>query len=207
MIQHRSIVIALCIGKAVGRNSNARGARARAKFRSCMGSPALRLVRPKNRSDSRREQLREQLWPGIEPQLWNRKREKGFCTLPRTLPLILCLIRELSEKGKDPSNVYLDLWFRAFDDCLIEVNDEEAFAFASGYSSPGRNVRTWKERVDALAKLGFIEVKPNGSKPCGYILMLDPHKVIRTLNTQGRIPASWWGAYTKRATDVGCTLP
>src|SRR5947209_91097 len=137
-----------------------------------MGSPALRVVRLRNRAEARREQLREQLWPNVEPLLWNRKREKGFCTLPRTIPLILCLIRELSEKGKDASGVYLDLWFRAFDDCLIEVTDEEAFAFGSGYSSPGRNIRTWRERIDALAALGFVQTKPNGSKAYGYILLL-----------------------------------
>jgi hypothetical protein len=172
-----------------------------------MASSALKLVRPRNRSDARREQLREQLWPGVGPQLWNRKRESGFCTLPRTLPLILSLIRELSEKGKDASSVYLDLWFRAFDDSLVEVVDEEAFAFGAGYSSPGRNIRTWRERIDALADLGFVQIMPNGSKPYGNVLLMHPHIVVKQLKSQDRIPSAWWGAYTKRATDVGCSLP
>jgi hypothetical protein len=172
-----------------------------------MAASGIALVRPRNRADARRENLRDQLWPKVEPQLWNRKREKGFCTLPRTMPLIVNLICQLAEKGKDASSVYLDLWFRAFDDCLVEVSDEEAFAFAAGYSTPGRNVRTWRERVDELERLGFVQVKPNGSKRYGYLLLLNPHRVIRALRDRNQVPEPWWGAYTKRATDVGCTLP
>jgi hypothetical protein len=55
--------------------------------------------------------------------------------------------------------------------------------------------------------LGFISVRPNGSKHHGYILLLDPHKVVKSLDLQEKLRAAWWGAYTKRATNVGCSLP
>lgn len=162
---------------------------------------------PKTRATERRELLRENLWPGLSTELWNRKKEKGFCTIPRTLSLIMTLIDILAEKGKDASHVYLDLWCRAFDDYLLEVSDEEPFAYSSGYSSVGRNVRTWRERVRVLESLGFVHVKAIGSRKFGYILLPDPHKVVKKLHAKGNVPDNWWGAYTKRASDIGCVLP
>ena len=51
---------------------------------------------------------------------------------------------------------------------LIEVTDVEAFAFSAGFVCKGRNIRSWEERVKALASLGFIKVAPNGTKKQGY---------------------------------------
>ena len=33
--------------------------------------------------------LRDQLWPGVQPILWDRKANKGFATIPKTMPIIL----------------------------------------------------------------------------------------------------------------------
>jgi hypothetical protein len=30
---------------------------------------------------------RELLWPGAEPWLWHRKANKGFATIPKTMPI------------------------------------------------------------------------------------------------------------------------
>jgi hypothetical protein len=160
-----------------------------------------------NPNAARRIHLREDLWPGVSSQLWDRKKAKGFCTIPRTLPLIMRLIDALSAKGKNASQVYFDLWCRAFDESFVEVSDEESFAFASGFDSPGRNIRSWRERMDALKDLGFVEVAPNGSRRFGYVLILDPHRVISKLREKGRVPANWWGAYTKRVAETGYKLP
>ncbi len=119
----------------------------------------------------------------------------------------MTLIDALADKGKDAGRVYFDLWGRAFDDYLVEVSDEEAFAFSSGYSHPGRNVRSWRERVHVLENLGFLQISPRGSKRYGYILLLDPHKVIKKLHQQGKVTPNWWGAYTKRASEIGCVVP
>ena len=92
------------------------------------------------------------------------------------------------------------------DDSFVEVTDEETFAYSSGYSTPGRNVRSWRERMDILQNLGFVSVKPNGSRKYGYILLFHPHNVIKKLREQSKIPENWWGAYTKRATEVGASI-
>lgn len=173
----------------------------------------LKLVPPTNRRSAaaiaaaKREAQREQLWPGSSATIWSRKTGKGFCTIPRTLGLVMTLLEHLTEKGKDVSRIYMELWCRAFDEYLIEVSDEETFAYASGFVAPGRNVRSWQERIDILVKLGFIEVAPRGSKRHGYILLHDPHKVIKQLRAKGHVPANWWGAYTHRAVQIGLQLP
>jgi hypothetical protein len=115
----------------------------------------------------------------------------------------MTLIDDLGGKGMNSSRVYFDLWGRAFDESFVEVWDEEAFAFSSGFCSPGRNVRSWRERVKRLKDLGFVEVAPNGSRKFGYILLPDPNKVVRQLYKEGRVPAPWWGAYTKRLSEIG----
>ena len=58
-----------------------------------------------------------------------------------------------------------------------------------------------------LSELGFVRVAPNGSREQRYILLVDPHKVVRKLKDDAKIPQDWWGAYTKRASEIGYTLP
>ncbi len=41
--------------------------------------------------------LREQLWPGIEPRLWHRLANKGFATIPKTMPLLLRIMDEMTK--------------------------------------------------------------------------------------------------------------
>jgi len=164
-------------------------------------------VMPKTmtKAASRRLEMLDSLWPDARAELWHRSKEDGYSTIPRTLPLILSLIDNLGG-GKDASRVYIDLWCRQMDDSFVEVTDEETFAYSSGYSTTGRNVRSWRERMDILQNLGFVSIKPNGSRKYGYILLSHPHKVIKRLREQGQIPENWWGAFTKRATEVGASI-
>jgi hypothetical protein len=164
---------------------------------------------PKPTLEAKRRALRGQLFPNCETELWNRKAVNGFTTIPRTLGLIMTLLEQMVDrkKGHDVSRTYFELWCRAFDDYFIEVTDVEAFAFSAGFVSKGRNVRSWEERVKMLADLEFIKVAPNGSKKQGYILLVDPHRIVKKLRETGNIPDDWWGAYNKRASEIGYTLP
>jgi len=161
---------------------------------------------PKITAEQKRVNLREQIFPGCAGELWNRKQVNGFTTIPRTLNLIMTLIDQLTDrkKGHDLSRTYFELWCRAYDDYFIEVSDADAFAFAAGYVT---RVRSWEERISVLAELGFVKVAPNGNKKQGYILLVDPHRVVKQLKADGKITAEWWGAYTKRASDIGYLLP
>ena len=166
----------------------------------------LKVVPGRKTPAERREDLRKSLWPESDTEVWNRKKEKGFCTIPRTLSLTMTLIDDLL-KGKDASHVYLDIWCRSFDEGLVEVSDEEAFAFSSGYTSSRRSVRTWRERIEFLNQMGFIRVHPHGNRKFGYFMLRHPHLVIKELKVQGKIPDQWWAAYVKRASEIGAELP
>src|ERR1039458_2562146 len=78
----------------------------------------------RNAADLRREQIREQLWPGSSREIFDRNKHDGYSTVPRIVSMILGLIEELADKGKNSSRVYCELWFRAFHDKLIEVQGE-----------------------------------------------------------------------------------
>ncbi len=120
---------------------------------SPIGVPAIASARSR-RLSAKREGLRNQLWPGSADIVWSRHRDKGFTTIPRSLPLVMRIINELTPKG-DASRVYLELWARSFDEGLVTVHDEHEMAFGAGYDGP-RAVRTWREHIEALVSLGFI---------------------------------------------------
>ena len=166
------------------------------------------VVLPSRRSrrlSRRREDLRDSLWPDGADIVWSRKKYKGFTTLPRTIPLVMRLIGDLTPKG-DAGRVYADLWFRAFDEGLVTVRDENEMAFAAGYSGP-RAARTWRAHIDALVDLGFLRTKQLGNRDIGHILLLDPHAVAAKLNAAGRVSPEWWNAFITRTTEIGAEIP
>jgi hypothetical protein len=157
----------------------------------------------RNAADLRREQIREQLWPGSSREIFDRNKHDGYSTVPRIVSMILGLIEKLADKGKNSSRVYCELWFRAFDDKLIEVKDEHEIAYASGVT-----VRRWKERIAVLEKLGFIRTMPAGKLDYGYILLRNPYDAVKDLKDGGNVKdAAWLGAYTRRAAEIGYKLP
>ena len=101
-------------------------------------------IQPKRRKtpDQRREELRESLWPGSSSSIWHRKTNNGFITLPRVVPLVMHLIKELCRKG-DPSVVYLELWASGSDEGILTITDENSHAYAAGYAG-SRALRTWR---------------------------------------------------------------
>ncbi len=167
-----------------------------------MALPISKLAGQKNQAELKREQLRNALFPGSADDIYHRSMHNGYSTVPRSIGLILTLIEHLAEKGRNPSRVYCELWFRTFDDKLIEVKDEEELAYASGLS-----VRRWRERIEILQKLGFIKVAANGSRRYGYILLRNPNNTVQDLKHEGAdIPTEWWVAYTKRSIEIGYPL-
>lgn len=170
----------------------------------------LRVSRPAseqkkmNGAEIKRRQVRDELWPNAETVTWYRKREVGFATIPRTLSLLLTLIKFLSKKG-DPSRAYLDLWSRVSDDGLVVVDDESEFAISSGYIDGTRNVRTWNEHMNTLEELGFIVSKPKSGRKHGYILLLHPHRVVaRIQNRQPDLIPPWWlQSFRERVREIG----
>jgi hypothetical protein len=158
-------------------------------------------AKQKNPAEVKLEQLRDQLFPGSASEIYDRNVHNGFSTIPRTIGLMLTLLEELAEKGKNVSRVYSELWFRTTDCKLIDVDDEDGIAYASGLS-----VRRWRERVDILEQLGFVKVKPNGAKRYGYLFLPNPNEVAVKLRRDGKVSDEWWGAFTKRCSKIGYKL-
>ena len=155
---------------------------------------------------SRREALRNSLWPGSSAWIWNRKTSDGYVTIPRVLPLVLTLMRQLCQK-EDPSSVYLDLWARNWDEGIVSITDEEDCADSSGYISK-RAVRSWRERIWKLVQLGFIKVEADGNRKIGHILILNPLMVCAKLRGEKiPLPDGWWPAFTRRAQEIKAVIP
>jgi hypothetical protein len=163
--------------------------------------------RPRRRTAAEaRESLRDQLWPGSDSRIWDRHSNQGFTTVPRLLSLVLVLIKDLCGGAGDASRVYLDLWFRSYDEGFINVIDDEELAYSSGYKGT-RAARSWRERILKLQELGFIEVKPRGNTEVGYVLILNPLHVCARLNAVGKTEPEWWTAFVGRANEVGAVIP
>jgi hypothetical protein len=158
----------------------------------------------KNSIVSKQLAQRELLWPGYAPNLWNRKANKGFTTIPKTMPLILQIMDGLSGKGKPVSSTYLGLWCETWDNSMANMSKQQDLAHAAGFSGQ-RAVYTWGARVQLLHQLQFIDIKPGSAGPISHILILNPHWIIRWHHhrkTAGMNEGSF-NSLLARAVDVG----
>jgi hypothetical protein len=127
----------------------------------------------------RRLDVRKALWPKVEDEsLWLRKKNDGFTTLPRAMPIIHKIIDKLSGKGFPLSSTYLTLWCHVFDEAYIEIRNPKEFAFESGFGGK-RAETTWASRMKKLNDLGFINAKSGASGDFHYVLLLNPLLVIK----------------------------
>jgi hypothetical protein len=146
---------------------------------------------------------RDALWPGAEAHLWNRKANKGFATIPKTMPLILQIMDELS-KGKPLSATYLGLWCSTWDNSMVNVAKHQEMAHSAGFSGQ-RAEYTWAGRMKLLHELHFIDIKPGKSGPISHVLLWNPHHVIRwhqSHKTPGMLEGTY-NALLDRAVDIG----
>jgi hypothetical protein len=146
---------------------------------------------------------REALWPGAEPNLWNRKANKGFATIPKTMPLLLQVMDELSN-GKPLSSTYLGLWCATWDNSMVNVAKHQEMAHAAGFNGQ-RAAYTWAGRMKLLRDLHFIDIKPGKSGPISHVLIWNPHHIIRwhyANKTPGLVEATY-NALLDRAIEIG----
>ena len=146
---------------------------------------------------------RDAMWPRQERFLWNRKLNKGFATIPKTMPLILQIMDEMS-KGKPLSSTYLGLWCATWDDSMVNVVRSAEMAYGAGFSGQ-RAEYTWQSRMLILEQLKFIDIKAGNSGPMRHVLIWNPHYVIRwhaANKTPGLMEGSF-NALLERANDIG----
>jgi hypothetical protein len=146
---------------------------------------------------------REALWPGSEPWLWHRKNNKGFATIPKTMPIILQIMDDLSN-GKPLSSTYLGLWCETWDNSMANVSKHQELAHSAGFNGQ-RAVYTWSARMQLLHSLRFIDIKSGKSGPISQVLIWNPHKIIRwhkSAKTPGLVEANY-NALIERAAEIG----
>ncbi|AEF05812.1 hypothetical protein [Alteromonas naphthalenivorans] len=147
--------------------------------------------------------LRDQVWGKVdESRLWDRTKNNGFTTLPRTFPLLAQIMDDLADKGKPVFNTYLALWCRVFDESFIEIKSSIQLATESGFASQ-RAVTTWNGRMSKLAELGFIEVESGPLGEFQYVLIYNPYILIKEYYDKGEVQKGKYLALFTRSQEVG----
>lgn len=154
--------------------------------------------------------MRALLWPNLdETTLWNRHSKDGFTTLPRTMPLLIKLINDLSKtvnegKSSPAGKAYLVLWCRVWDDSMmVRIDNEAAAAAEAGYTGE-RNITTWREHMNILKSLGFIDYKEGPGGPYQYVLIFNPYHVVKANKTKIQ-PLTYTTLY-QRALEIGAAV-
>ena len=101
---------------------------------------------------------RDLLWPEASEWIWDRSAHKGFATIPKTMPIILQIMDDLSN-GKPVSATYLGLWCDTWDNSMVNITKPIEMAYAAGFTGQ-RAVYTWSGRMQLLKQLNFIDIKP-----------------------------------------------
>lgn len=152
-------------------------------------------------------ELREKSWPDVDfkKELWHRKRNDGFITIPRTMPLIISIIDDLT-KGGPAGMTYAELWCRSFDEMYVSLSKSKEMAFCSGFVGQ-RAERTWAEKIRKLAELGFIKIKGGQAGQLSHALIMNPYLVIKKMYQDGQpgLSRDKYDALVERAIEIGAT--
>lgn len=154
----------------------------------------------------------KELWPALtDAKLWLQedRSKKGFLWMPRPMPLFINLINDISKKvtgGKavPAGKSYLVLWCRIRDGAFLDIENEVVAALEAGYAGE-RNVTTWREHLNVLQLLGFIDYKPGPAGPMQFVLLWNPYHVVKRLKAKGFIQEAAYTAIFKRAIEIGAT--
>lgn len=155
--------------------------------------------------DETRESLRDSLWPWSWPAVWDRRRNDGYSTMPRILPLMFNLLGELCTSA-NPTRVYASLWFRNTDQGIITISDLEMLAYESGYTGT-RATRTCREHLYKLKELGVIWAASNGNREFGHVLMINPLMVFAVKHRDGEVSDALWQTFVTRVSEIGAAIP
>ena len=161
------------------------------------------MARNAARSILRRQvNARRKLWPEVtDDMLWSMDNE-GWVALPRLMPLMLSIMDDLSGKGFPVSRTYLELWSRMrIEESFLTLNRPEEMAFHAGFEGQ-RALRTWKDRMQRLAKLGFIGVKPGPLGDLSYAVVYNPYHLIKRAYIAGQVHENKWQALVIRSNEV-----
>lgn len=154
----------------------------------------------------RQLEARAKLWPELKAEeLWTIDSE-GWAPLPRLMPLMMSIMDDMSGKGFPVSRTYLELWSRLREERFLTLNRPEEMAFHAGFEGQ-RALRTWKDRVQRLHDLGFIELKDGPLGDLSYAVFYNPYYVIKRAHLDEKIQDRKWQALIIRANELSIFDP
>lgn len=154
-----------------------------------------------NMTERAKQQMDIQFPDYPHAQLWQRKVNDGYSTIPRTLPLAMQCI-DAQSKGQPAGHTLLCLWIRAPDFPFLTIDAPATFAAETGFEGE-RAVDTWRRRMRTLRDLGFIEAKKGSTGDFHYVLLLNPNVGIEKLHRVGKVQTALYGRFRDRLIDIG----
>lgn len=133
--------------------------------------------------------------------IWSRKRNDGYTTIPRTLPIAMQAI-DAQSKGQPAGHTLFCLWARSPDHALIAIENANTFACEAGFIGE-RAVDTWRKRMKKLRELGFIMTKPGASGEFHYVLLLNPNAAMERMRLMALMQDGLYSRFIDRAVEVG----
>jgi len=158
----------------------------------------------------RAQQQLELHFPGVSDiWIWNRKRDHGYTTMPRILPIAMQAIDEYS-KGAPAGHTLFCLWARSPDHVLVTIEHPATFATEAGFYG-SRAVDTWRKRMKVLAELGFIIPKKGPTGDFHYVLLMSPIVAVERMYqtprkedlTQRQIRTDLYARFIDRLAQIG----
>ena len=155
-----------------------------------------------DKAKQKADRLIEQIWPdAAAADVWNRKTSDGYMSTPRTMPLIVSMINDLT-KGTPAGFAYLGLWARSVNESVVEIKDPGAMAYEIGFVGE-RRAAAWSARIALLEKLGFIKCSDGAAGKYSFILLMNPYHVIQRLAEQKHVQKRAFNVFLSRALEIG----
>lgn len=150
----------------------------------------------------RAQQLLDLHFPNT-PQawLWHRKKNDGFITIPRTLPIVMQAV-DAESKGQPAGHTLFCLWARSPDNSVVSIDNPATFAAEAGFMGE-RAIDTWRRRMKKLRELHLIATKPGASGEFHYILLMNPNASMEWMRNQGLVQDGIYGRFLERVADIG----
>ena len=133
--------------------------------------------------------------------VWRRKRNDGYTTVPRTLPIAMQAI-DMQSKGQPAGHVLFCLWARSPDHPLVTIENPATFASEAGFIGE-RAVDTWRRRMKKLRDLWFIKTKPGPSGEFHYVLLLNPNATMEWMRNANLMQDTLYARFIDRAIEIG----
>lgn len=160
--------------------------------------------------------LRKVHWADVKDEdIWllsNEHKRFGFAQVPRTLSLVINIINEIAKKkyGKavPAGKTYFALWLHHYGEGLVRIASEAQIAYEAGYGGQ-RNVSTFRQHMEVLKEIGFIDFRKGVKGPMHYVLLLNPYNVMKRLREQKDetgeklVSDEQYAALVERVNDIG----